>query len=73
MSVHDEDDDPELLHRLRDPRFNPAERTCLGPDCRGRRAFRSGHAGERICPRCREIIGRLYGIEIAHEDAAQRS
>ena len=72
--MQDEDDELDsFLRRLRDPRFNPAERTCLGPHCRGRRAFRSGHAGERICPRCRETIRRLYGIDSPHEDATQRS
>lgn len=62
-AAQDSDDDPDWWRRrLRDPRLMPAMRRCLGPVCWGRRTFHSAHAGDRICPRCRALLHRLYGI-----------
>lgn len=47
---------------LSDPRLRPAMRACIGPICLGRWRFWSAHAGNRICPTCREAIARHYGI-----------
>jgi len=50
-----------LDERVSSPRFKPAERTCLGPLCRGASTFRSEHAGERLCKRCKARLRELYG------------
>ena len=45
----------------------PAQRTCLGPLCRGKVAFASTHAGNRLCEKCRnhqlDQIAKLYGLQ----------
>jgi len=63
-----DDDLGSFLRRHASPRFNPAERTCLGPGCLGRRTFHSAHAGERICPGCRQILRRRFGVDCPAED-----
>jgi hypothetical protein len=65
-SASDDDGDRAWWERYRSPRFNPAQRTCIGALCRGRRTFRSEHCGERICPRCKAHSNALYG---AFDDA----
>lgn len=63
LGAHDVDPDEASRRRRRDdPRFRPAMRACLGPRCLGRVRFLSSHAGHRICPDCRELLHRRYGV-----------
>jgi hypothetical protein len=54
------DPDPDDLRRARE-RGGPAWRTCLGPTCRGERAFASTDKGNRLCEGCRDRVAYAAG------------